>query len=72
MAPRATVQIPDPVGLLLRGDLVCFLPEQDRLAQDQQRQFSIAGLQVWMPEQEVYAGDYALQAPYQICIGRRV
>lgn len=53
MAPRATVQIPDPVGLLLRGDLVCFLPEQVRLAQYEQRSFSIAGIEVWMPQQEV-------------------
>ena len=59
------------MGLLLRCDLVCFLPEQDRLAQDQQRQFSIAGLEVCMPQQEVYAGGYALQAPHQICIRRR-
>jgi hypothetical protein len=53
MAPRATVQIPEPVGLLLRGDLVCFLPEQVRLAQYEQRSFSIAGIEVWMPQQEV-------------------
>ena len=53
MAASATIQIPDPVSLLLRGDLVCLLAEQNRLAQDKQRQFPIAGLEVWMTEQEI-------------------
>jgi len=44
MASNATIQITDPAGLLFPGDLICFLPEQDCLAQDQQCQFSVAGL----------------------------
>jgi len=63
MTASAAVQIADSVSLLLRGDLVCFLAEQDRLTQDEQGKFSIAGLEVRMIQQEVNAGAHETQAP---------
>jgi hypothetical protein len=41
---RSAVQVPDPFGLLLGGDLVGFLAEEGRLTENKHSELSISRL----------------------------